>query len=69
MNNQNNLSGLDALTVFSVILQIMGYQQNLEQTTNDALLSELQRQDSEYLDRIIENQNKILKLLQDREVS
>ena len=69
MNNQNNLSGLDALTVFSVILQIMGYQQNLEQTTNDALLSELQRQDSEYLDRIIENQNKILELLQDREVS
>ena len=69
MNNQDNLSGLDALTVFSVILQIMGYQQNLEQTTNDALLSELQRQDSEYLDRIIENQNRILELLQDGKVS
>lgn len=69
MNNQDNLSGLDALTIFSVILQIMGYQQNLEQTTNDALLSELQRQDSEYLDRIIENQNRILELLQDGKVS
>ena len=69
MNNQNNLSVLDALTVFSVILQVMGYQQNLEQTSNDVLLSELQRQDSEYLDQIIENQNKILELLQDKEVS
>lgn len=65
MNSDNNLSGLDILTVFSVILQVMGYQQNLEQTSNDVLLSELQRQDSEYLDRIIATQNEILKLLSD----
>ena len=65
MNGDNNLSGLDMLTVFSVILQVMGYQQNQEQTSNDALLSELQRQDSEYLDKIIETQNEILKLLSD----
>jgi hypothetical protein len=65
MNGDNNLSGLDMLTVFSVILQVMGYQQNQEQTSNDALLSELQRQDSEYLDKIISTQNEILKLLSD----
>ncbi len=65
MNDDNNLSGLDMLTVFSVILQVMGYQQNQEQTSNDALLSELQRQDSEYLDKIISTQNEILKLLSD----
>ena len=65
MNGDNNLSGLDMLTVFSVNLQVMGYQQNQEQTSNDALFSELQRQDSEYLDKIIETQNEILRTLSD----
>lgn len=65
MNGDNNLSDLDMLTVFSVILQVMGYQQNLKQTSNDVLLSELQRQDSDYLDKIISTQNEILRTLSD----
>lgn len=59
----NNLNTLDMLTVFSVILQIMGYQNDLSQSSNDDLMRELQRQDKAYLEKIIDNQNKILSIL------
>ena len=66
-NNQsaNGLSYLDALNVFSVILQMIGYQNDQMQTSNDDLLRELQKQDMEYLDKIIQNQNEILNILSD----
>lgn len=66
-NNQstNGLSYLDALNVFSVILQMIGYQNDRMQTSNDDLLRELQKQDREYLDKIIQNQNEILNILSD----
>lgn len=63
--NTNGLSYLDALTVFSVILQMIGYQNDQMQTSNDDLLRELHRQDREYLDKIIQNQNEILDILSD----
>ena len=59
----NNLSFLDFLTIFSVGLQVSGYQQNLKQASTDDLMRELQKQDREYLEKIIENQTKILELL------
>lgn len=61
----NNLSFLEFLTIFSVGLQVSGYQQNLKQATTDDLMRELQRQDRDYLERIIDNQKEILKLLSD----
>lgn len=64
-NNRDNLSSLDILTVFSVILQIMGYQQDKQQVSNDILLKELQRQNSEYLEKIISNEKEILQSLSD----
>lgn len=64
MNSQNNsLSFLDMLTVFSVMLQTVGYEQDQRQTSNDVLLKELQKQNILYLDEIIENQHKILEKL------
>ena len=63
--NGNNLDFLDLLTILSVILQIMGYQNDLSQSSNDDLMRELQRQDKAYLDKIIENQTKILEKLAD----
>lgn len=64
MDSQNNsLSFLDMLTVFSVMLQTVGYEQDQRQTSNDVLLKELQKQNILYLDEIIENQHKILKKL------
>lgn len=63
-NNQNGTySFLDMLTVFSVILQMIGYDQDKKQASNDDLLRALQRQDREYLEKIISNQNQILEIL------
>ena len=64
-NNGNNLDFLDMLTILSVMLQIMGYQNDMSQSSNDDLMKELQRQDKAYLEQIIENQNKILEKLAD----
>ena len=61
----SNLNFLDTLTILSVTLQIMGYQNDMSQSSNDDLMKELQRQDKAYLEKIIENQNKILEKLAD----
>ena len=63
--NGNNLDFLDVLTILSVALQIMGYQNDMSQSSNDDLMRELQRQGKAYLEKIIENQNKILEKLAD----
>lgn len=59
----NNLSFLDFLTIFSVGLQVSGYEQNLKQASTDDLMRELQKQDSEYLRKILENQKEIMSIL------
>lgn len=59
----NNLSFLDFLTIFSVGLQVSGYEQNLKQATTDDLMRELQKQDRDYLERIIDNQKEIMSIL------
>ena len=64
-NNGNNLDLLDMLTILSIALQIMGYKNDMSQSSNDDLMKELQRQDKAYLEKIIENQNKILEKLAD----
>ena len=61
----DNLDLLDMLTILSVALQIMGYRNDMSQSSNDDLMRELQRQDKAYLEKIIENQNKILEKLAD----
>ena len=66
-NNGNNLDFLDVLTILSVMLQIMGYQNDMSQSSNDDLMKELQRQDKAYLEKIIENENKILSILENKD--
>lgn len=63
--NDNGLDFLDILTIFSVMLQVVGYKNDISQSSNDDLMRELQKQDKRYLDKIIENQNKILEKLAD----
>lgn len=63
--NGNNLDFLDILTLFSVMLQVVGYKNDISQSSNDDLMKELQTQDRKYLDKIIENQNEILKILKE----
>ena len=64
-SNGNNLDFLDVITILSVMLQIMGYRNDMSQSSNDDLMRELQRQDKAYLEKIIENENKILEKLAD----
>ena len=63
--NDNGLEFLDILTIFSVMLQVVGYKNDISQSSNDDLMRELQKQDKSYLDKIIENQNKIIEKLAD----
>lgn len=63
--NNNNLDFIDILTMFSVMLQVVGYKNDISQSSNDDLMRELQTQDREYLNKIIENQNEILKILKE----
>lgn len=53
------------LTLLDTFLQIMTMVMVSEDATNNDLMSELQKQDREYLEKIIENQNRILSILSD----
>lgn len=61
--NYSNLDFLDFLTIFSVGLQVMTYDQTMKQTSTDDIMKELQKQDREYMEKIIEQNNEILKKL------
>ena len=61
--NDNGLDFLDILTIFSVMLQVAGYKNDISQSSNDDLMRELQEQSKRFLDKIIENQNNILEIL------
>lgn len=63
MQNNNNLGYLDILTILSLMLQLSNYQNDKRSATTDDLMAELQKQDREYFEKIIENQNRILEKL------
>ena len=62
-SNGNSFEFLDLLTILSLVLQIMGYQNDISQSSNDDLMRELQRQNKAYLDKIMETQKEILEKL------
>ena len=62
-SNRNSFEFLDLLTILSLVLQIMGYQNDISQSSNDDLMRELQRQNKAYLDKIFETQKEILEKL------
>lgn len=59
-NDNRNIDFLDLLTMMGFAMQIMNYQEIKNQTNNDDLMEELQKQDREYLEKIIQNQKMIL---------
>ncbi len=61
MNGNPNF--YNQLTLLDTFLQIMTMVMVSEDATNNDLMSELQKQDREYLEKIIENQNQILSML------
>lgn len=61
--NDNQPSQFDLFIGFAQIYSLL---LNLNQTSNDTILKELQKQNKEYLERIIEQNNKIIKLLENK---
>lgn len=63
-NRNNQLGQLDALALFSDILQVYNTYLNIKQTSTDTILKELQSQDRDYLTKIVEKQDEIIKRLE-----
>ena len=63
MGQQNGLEFLDVLAIVSFAMQIQNYRELKAQASTDDIFAELQKQDQEYLSRILENQEKILEKL------
>ena len=59
----NNPNFYNQLTLLDTFLQIMTMALVSDDATNNDLMSELQKQNREYLEKIIENQNQILSML------
>ena len=59
----NNQDYYNRLTLFDTALQMLTLAMVQADATNNDLMAELQRQNKEYLERIMEQQNEILKYL------
>lgn len=54
------------LALFTAFLQIMDYNATMRQSSNDDLMAEMRKQDSEYLQRIIKQNEEIIKILHNK---
>lgn len=61
---RENLSVLDMLNLFSIFLQMENYESDLKQASNSDIMNALQAQDNRYLKKILENQEKIISMLE-----
>lgn len=59
----NNLEFLDVLAIVSFVMQVANYRELKSQASMDDVFSELQKQDREYLSKILRNQEIILNKL------
>lgn len=62
MNYQNR----EIINILSLILQMISLQIINKDYNNTDLMQELQKQDNEYLEKIIKQNEKIIKLLEER---
>lgn len=61
--DDRGLDFLDLLAIISFVMQVNNYRELRAQASTDDIFTELQKQDQEYLSRILENQKKILEKL------
>lgn len=61
--NNNQCSFFEMLTLFDTFLQIADFDMNVRQSSNDDIMQELQHQNKDYLEKIIANQEEILRKL------
>lgn len=64
MISGQQLSALDMINLFGVLLQAMNYQSDLSQESNADIAKHLQEQDSKYLEQILKNQSTIIGMLE-----
>lgn len=62
--DESQLGLLDILAMVSFCIQLMNMEKNAKQLSNDDIMAELQRQDGQYLETIVGNQNKIMSMLE-----
>ncbi|MCI8378560.1 MAG: hypothetical protein HFH72_08580 [Lachnospiraceae bacterium] len=65
MYGNRQWSFIDMLTMFDTFLQVADFQMNVQQSSNDDIMRALEHQNKEYLEKIIANQEEILKKLAD----
>lgn len=65
MYGNGRWSFIDMLTMFDTFLQVADFQMNVQQSSNDDIMRELQHQNKAYLEKIIKNQEEILSKLAD----
>lgn len=63
MYGNGRWSFIDMLTMFDTFLQMADFQMNVQQSSNDDIMRELQHQNKAYLEKIIANQEEILRKL------
>ena len=61
--NNNQCSFFEMLTLFDTFLQIADFDLNMRQSSNDDIMQELNKQNKDYLEKIITNQEEILRKL------
>lgn len=61
----NQWSFIDILTMFDTFLQVADFDMNIRQVGNDDIMRALEHQNKAYLEKIIANQEEILKKLAD----
>lgn len=64
MYNHND-QFFDGLSIYTAILQLLTIQIASHDATNNDLMQELQKQDKQYFDKIIEQNEQIISLLKD----
>lgn len=67
-NNQGNFEFLDLISIISFSLQLMVLSETRNQSTTDDIFYELKQQNTGYLKRLLEGQQKILDKLAQLEV-
>lgn len=63
MMNGRQWSFIDMLTMFDTFLQMEDFQMNVQQSSNDDIMRALEHQNKAYLEKIIANQEEILRKL------
>lgn len=63
MYGNGRWSFIDMLTMFDTFLQMADFQMNVQQSSNDDIMRALEHQNKAYLEKIIANQEEILRKL------